>query len=552
MMRWVLLFLLLALLLAGCNETGGETSGSETPNPAFETLDPAGQAGGDVLGAGEPVVIDAPVLASTMLVYDVGSLDGQLGDAAGLVLDGTTGQLRYLAVETVGPAPARTLLLPWGSFQIVALPPAENLQGAEPAPQVWLKVDGQAAGEAPEIDPAALEDLENLAEGWDQETVSYWSNVLPNLPVSGQPASGRAPEEDEADGNARTSLFYVHYGALRDIDFDVRSPGNEELGEIRDFVIDRDGQVVFAVLEPQSTNGLGQGLAPVPWNTLVWSPSVGEFTLNVSPETLAQAPRLDPNDLPDMTVPGWEQDWRDFWESQSSGILAATPTEGETAAVFRLGRLVDQPVVTTDGQMLGRLVDWVVDLAGQSVFAVLATGERTLPLPLQALSWQEGSLLFLLDPAAVDGAPAYDSLADLEGDPDWFEGALDYWSGFAEIHLAETALDPQEALERVRAVKLLETPIVDVDGGALGAVADIILGSQGVVDYLTVQAGGLFRPVPWMNFEYDPQAGQLVYLDDVVRLADAPGFASLEDLAGDQPGWDAEIRQYWGMKDSER
>ncbi|WP_135466700.1 PRC-barrel domain-containing protein [Crenalkalicoccus roseus] len=81
---------------------------------------------------------------------------------------------------------------------------------------------------------------------------------------------------------------------------DVRSPRDERLGSIEDVVVHPvSGQITHVILARGGFLGLGQDHVAVPWERLRVAPAMDVFVLDVAPERLEGAPRLDPDALAD-------------------------------------------------------------------------------------------------------------------------------------------------------------------------------------------------------------------------------------------------------------
>jgi sporulation protein YlmC with PRC-barrel domain len=86
----------------------------------------------------------------------------------------------------------------------------------------------------------------------------------------------------------------------------VRNNAGEDLGKIEEIMIDiHSGRVAYAVLSFGGFLGMGNKLFAVPWHALAVDLSNHEFVLDVSRETLENAPGFDKSDCPDMADPDW-------------------------------------------------------------------------------------------------------------------------------------------------------------------------------------------------------------------------------------------------------
>lgn len=80
---------------------------------------------------------------------------------------------------------------------------------------------------------------------------------------------------------------------------DVKNPMGENLGEIKEVMIDVDsGRVAYAVLSFGGLFGLGDKLFAIPWEALTLDADDHAFILDVSKEKLENAPGFDKDNWP--------------------------------------------------------------------------------------------------------------------------------------------------------------------------------------------------------------------------------------------------------------
>src|SRR5690606_6417558 len=79
----------------------------------------------------------------------------------------------------------------------------------------------------------------------------------------------------------------------------VVNPEGENLGEIKDFMVDLDsGRIAYAVLSFGGVLGMGDKLFAVPWEALRRSTEEHRFYLDVPKERLKEAPGFDKDNWP--------------------------------------------------------------------------------------------------------------------------------------------------------------------------------------------------------------------------------------------------------------
>lgn len=96
----------------------------------------------------------------------------------------------------------------------------------------------------------------------------------------------------------------------------IVSPAGEELGNLKDLMIDLDeGQVNYAVLSFGGFLGLGDKLFAIPWDALTINPENNTFILDMNKDQLKDAPGFDKNHWPDEAQyqAGWLLDIYDYY-----------------------------------------------------------------------------------------------------------------------------------------------------------------------------------------------------------------------------------------------
>lgn len=95
--------------------------------------------------------------------------------------------------------------------------------------------------------------------------------------------------------------------ASKIIGTDVKNPKGENLGEIKDVVIDPlNSRVVYAVVSFGGALGMGNKLFAIPWPVLRWNKDKDHYILDIDKETLKKAPGFDKKHWPD-SANKWEQ-----------------------------------------------------------------------------------------------------------------------------------------------------------------------------------------------------------------------------------------------------
>ncbi len=86
----------------------------------------------------------------------------------------------------------------------------------------------------------------------------------------------------------------------------VQNMGREDLGEIKDLMIDLSGgRIAYAVLSFGGFLGMGDKLFAIPWQAFQVVQEEEVLLLDVAKEKLQQAPGFDKDNWPDMADVTW-------------------------------------------------------------------------------------------------------------------------------------------------------------------------------------------------------------------------------------------------------
>lgn len=116
---------------------------------------------------------------------------------------------------------------------------------------------------------------------------------------------------------------------------DVKNPQGENLGDIKDIVIDRaSGRIVYAVVSFGGFLGLGEKLFAVPWSAFAQSTTNRDnFVLAIDKERLKNAPGFDSNNWPQMASRDWVSNLYTYYEV--APYWTAPTTSPMTAATVK-------------------------------------------------------------------------------------------------------------------------------------------------------------------------------------------------------------------------
>jgi sporulation protein YlmC with PRC-barrel domain len=95
--------------------------------------------------------------------------------------------------------------------------------------------------------------------------------------------------------------------ASKIIGTDVKNPKGEDLGDIKDLVLDpMSGRLAYVVVSYGGLLGMGDKLFAIPWSAVSWSADKDYFVLNMDKEALKNAPGFDEDHWP-VSGAQWQQ-----------------------------------------------------------------------------------------------------------------------------------------------------------------------------------------------------------------------------------------------------
>jgi len=110
----------------------------------------------------------------------------------------------------------------------------------------------------------------------------------------------------------------------------VRNLDGDKLGHLEEIVIDlQSGRVDYAVLSSGGFLGLGDKLFAIPWDLITVDSENEEIVLDISKETLQNAPGFDKDNWPDVHDRDWVDDVYRYYGSEPYREVDGDPTVEE-------------------------------------------------------------------------------------------------------------------------------------------------------------------------------------------------------------------------------
>jgi hypothetical protein len=101
---------------------------------------------------------------------------------------------------------------------------------------------------------------------------------------------------------------------------DVRNLRDQDLGDIKDVILDENGDLTYVLVGRGGFFGIGQDLVPVRWQDLRSVPNADTFVLDIEEDVFAQAPAVDRDVFADSDSYAQRRDEIDsYWDQHLQG-----------------------------------------------------------------------------------------------------------------------------------------------------------------------------------------------------------------------------------------
>lgn len=135
--------------------------------------------------------------------------------------------------------------------------------------------------------------------------------------ISAQPpaaANDRTAHERAIDaGQATERAWERTHRASKIIGTDVRNRQGQKIGDIKDVVLDANGQIAYTVVATGGFLGIGDRLHAIPWSALQKDGQTPHFVLDIDRERLKRAPGFDSRHWPNMADERWNTETRNYY-----------------------------------------------------------------------------------------------------------------------------------------------------------------------------------------------------------------------------------------------
>jgi sporulation protein YlmC with PRC-barrel domain len=173
--------------------------------------------------------------------------------------------------------------------------------------QTILDVDRETLEKMPGYEPGMLPD--GGKGEWDKEIRFYWE----------QWTLSSYPEEWFQHAASGSIIGTTAVLVSRVMNYDVRNPDKEDLGNVVDIVLNmREAKVAYNVLSFGGLLDLGNKLFAVPFNAMILNTYGEEIIFDIGQNVLEAAPGFNPKQWPTEANPLWYGEVDTFWQAPLS------------------------------------------------------------------------------------------------------------------------------------------------------------------------------------------------------------------------------------------
>jgi sporulation protein YlmC with PRC-barrel domain len=142
----------------------------------------------------------------------------------------------------------------------------------------------------------------------------------------------------------------------------VRGSDNDELGQIRDLVIDpRSGQIHYAIVNSGGLLGIGGTRRAVPFSALTRTGDDGDFQVNVDRDRWNRAPQFRENELPTLTRENRGREIYEHFQATWDDATATSETGARAGGSLLLASHLDDKDIRSGDRKVGEVEDVLIN-----------------------------------------------------------------------------------------------------------------------------------------------------------------------------------------------
>jgi hypothetical protein len=168
----------------------------------------------------------------------------------------------------------------------------EEAKGSDRSEPYVVSAPGQSRG---------VDRVRAAVSGWNWNKIGLGAAAVGAVGAAALLARGKTQEDDDFELRLETDENVRLISSTKVEGTTVVGVNGERLGTIESFMVDKyTGRVAYAVMAFGGTMGLGTSLFPLPWPLLEYDVDKDGYSLNVTKEQLASAPKFEPKAEPEF------------------------------------------------------------------------------------------------------------------------------------------------------------------------------------------------------------------------------------------------------------
>lgn len=134
---------------------------------------------------------------------------------------------------------------------------------------------------------------------------------------TGNATTANSGDRAAATDRASEKAWERTHRASKMIGTDVRNRQGQKIGDVKDVVLDANGQIAYTVVSTGGFLGVGDRLHAIPWTALQKDTSSNHFVLDMDKQRLKDAPGFDSKHWPNFADEHWNTENRNHYANPS-------------------------------------------------------------------------------------------------------------------------------------------------------------------------------------------------------------------------------------------
>jgi sporulation protein YlmC with PRC-barrel domain len=146
----------------------------------------------------------------------------------------------------------------------------------------------------------------------------------------------RSAAADKGMSAADRTAWDHRHRASKIIGTDVRNPNGDKIGDIKDLIIDEEGNTTLAIVSTGGFLGIGDNLHAIPWSSLKMATTdqgkadKGDRILNMTKDQLKAVPGFESEHWPNFSDRSWIEKNRDYFSGHNAPASHSGATKNGT------------------------------------------------------------------------------------------------------------------------------------------------------------------------------------------------------------------------------